>query len=100
MVVDGLAGDIGMLAGWQVEALNGVKVREDIEGPEDRRPSDAEPLRTSIGHQIRGGKGAAPRGDEIGDRAARSRAPVTGIVEGGLGGRLVSHGRQMIPSLS
>ena len=43
MMVGGLAADIGVLARRQIEPLDGSELLEDLEGPEDRRPPDAEP---------------------------------------------------------
>ena len=42
VVVGRLAADVGVLAGRQVEALDGAELREHLERPEDGGAADAE----------------------------------------------------------
>ena len=49
MVVDRLAADVGVLAGRQIDALDDAELLEDLERPEDRRPTDAEVARPRLG---------------------------------------------------
>ena len=53
MVMGRLAPDVGVLAGRQVEALDGAQVLEDLERPEDRRPADAQAARRAPPRRVR-----------------------------------------------
>ena len=99
MVVSRLAGHVGVLAGRQVEPFDQPELLEQVERPEDRRPSDPQPAGARVGDEIGGGEVAAALGDELGHRAARRRHPVPGIVQRSHERLGLSH-RQMIPSLS
>ena len=83
MVVDRLAADIGVLAGGQIDALDDAELLEDLERPEDRRPSDPEVARPRLGHDARRGEVPVPICDEAGERPARLGQPVAGLVERG-----------------
>jgi len=45
MVMGWLATDVGMLAAWQVQALDDAELGEDLERPKDGGSADAEATR-------------------------------------------------------
>ncbi len=100
VVMDRLAGDVGVLAGRQVEALDGVQIGQDVERPEDRRPADAEASGSGVGDQIGRGEVPGSRRDQLGDRPPGAGQPIAGVVEGGLQRRRLGHAGQMILSIS
>ena len=91
VVVDGLAGYVGMLTGRQVEALDRVEIGQDVERPEDRRATDAEPPLAGVRHEVGRREMPVARGDQVGDRAACLGQPVSGVVERGLDGGRCGH---------
>ena len=95
VVVGRLAADIGMLAGWQVEPLDGAELLEDLERPEDRRPADAELAGPrGLGDELGGGEVAVLVGDQRGQRPARLGQAVAGTVERGDDRGRVGHRRE------
>ena len=54
VVVLGLADDVGVLAGWQVDPLDDAELLEQLQGAEHGGPADARSLRVSVGHEVRG----------------------------------------------
>jgi len=91
VVMDGLAGDVGVLAGRQVEAFDGMEVDQDVEGAEDRRSTDAEAPRAHVRDEVGRCEMPLARGDQLGDRAACVGQPVPGVVECGLDGCRSGH---------
>ena len=87
MVVAGLAGDVGMVATGQVNALDRSQLDEHLKGPEHRRPANAQPPRPRIGEQVRGREVAVPSGDEVRHGAPGPGQPVAGSAEGEFGWR-------------
>ena len=81
VVMDRLAGDVRVLAGRQVDALDGMQLGQDVERPEDRRPADAEPVGPGVGDEIGGGEVPVPVGDERRDRPPRAGQAIAGVVE-------------------
>lgn len=83
VVMGRLAGDVGMPAGGQLEPLDEAEFGEQVEGPEDRRPSDPEPLRARLGDELGGREMTRLRGDQRRHGAPRLGGSVARAVEGG-----------------
>lgn len=81
VVVRRLTDDVGMLAGWQVQPLDGARFREDLERPEDRRPADPEALRPGASDELGGREMTLLICDQEGKRSARLRQAVAGAIE-------------------
>ena len=99
VVVDRLAGNVGVLTGRQIEPLDRTQIGEQVEGPEDRGSPDAEPLHPGVDHEIRRREVAGLVRDQPGHRPPWLGQAVTRTVEGVDQGRRITHG-QMIHSLS
>ena len=82
VVVGRLAGDVGVLARRQVEALHGAEFLEQVERAEDRRPADPEPSAPGVGDEVCRGERPRTRRDEFRDDPPRSGHPVPRVVEG------------------
>ena len=95
MVVDRLAADVGVLAGGQIDALDDAELLEDLERPEDRRPTDPEVARPRLGHDARSREVPVLVGDKAGERPPRLGQPVAGLVERGHECGRVAHGRML-----
>ena len=81
VVVDRVAGDVGVVAARQVDALHEAQRREQVERPEDRRPADVQPAPPGVLDQLGRGEVPVSCGDQPGDGAARLGQPVAGAVE-------------------
>jgi hypothetical protein len=81
VVVGGRARDVRVLAGREIEALDNVKLRQEIERPEERRPTDPESPAARGRLELGRGEVAVVFGDEIGDREARRGKPIAGSLE-------------------
>jgi hypothetical protein len=84
VMVNGLAGDVGVLTGRQIESFDGVQVGQDVQGPEDRRPADAEAPSMGVCDQIGRGERTVLRSDEVGDGLPGAGSAISGVVEGSL----------------
>ena len=94
VVMDGFACHVGVLATRQVQPLDRSKVGQDIERPEDRGPSDAEPARARRIDEVGRGEMAFPTDDEVHDRASGGRGSIPGTTQRRVdGGRRPVHGR-------
>lgn len=82
---------VGMFATGQVDPLHGVYLGEQVERPEDRRPTDPESTLAGVGHEIGGGEVCRPSRDQLGDRAPGIRRSIAGVVESGADGTRVGH---------
>ena len=71
VVVGRLAGDVGVLAGWQVQALDEAELEQHVECPEDGRPADAEVRAGARVDQVGRREVAVLVGDERRHRAPR-----------------------------
>ena len=91
MVVRGLAGDVGVLAGREIEPLDGVQVGKDVERPEDGGPTDPQTPGSRVRDEIGRGEGSVPSRDEIRDRTPSARPPIAGVAERGLHGLGLCH---------
>ena len=81
MVVDGIAADVCVLAGRQVEALDRSETLEDLERPEDRRAADAETPRLCLGDELGCREVACLVGDDRGKGPSWLGQAVAGAVE-------------------
>jgi hypothetical protein len=68
VMVAGVAANVRMLAVWQVQTLHGLEIGEDLQSPEDGRPSGTEAPPPSVGDQIGRVKRAIAAHDELDDR--------------------------------
>ena len=100
VVMRGFTRHVGMFATGQVDPLDGVYLGEQIECPEDRRPSDPESTPSRVGHEIGGGEVRRPSRDQLCDRAPGIGRSIAGVVECGADGQGSGHLGKMIPSLS
>ena len=91
VVVGRLAGDVGVLAGGQVEALDEAELEQHVERPEDRRPADAQVAGRGRLDQVGRREVARLVGDERGDRPPRLGHAVLAALEGGEQGDDVDH---------
>ena len=96
MVVSGCAGNVGVLTGWEVDALDDAELRKQVEGPEERRPADAEPSVARGRLELRRREVAIAVGDQRGDGPSRGGDPVASLADRGDDGILVDH-RRMVP---
>lgn len=92
VVVAGLAGHVGVLAGRQVDALDEVEVGQHLEGPEDGRAPDGETTFTGRIDEIRRREVTGAIGDELCHGAARLGHAVITAVQGGKEGEGIDHG--------
>jgi hypothetical protein len=92
VVVGHLARDVCVVAARQVEPLHGTKAGEDVQGPEDRRPPDPEPLQARLGDQVRRREMGGLIGDQLGDGPPRLRQAVALTFEGDEQGIGSDHG--------
>lgn len=76
------AGDVGVLAGGQVEPLQGALVGQQVERPEDGRPPDPDPVGAGVSDQVGRSEVARATSNEV-----RKDTPWCGIA----GGRSGSH---------
>lgn len=81
MVVDGIAADVCVLAGRQVEALDRAETLEDLERPEDRRAADPEASSPCLGDELGSREVACLIGDERGESPAWFGQAVARAVE-------------------
>jgi hypothetical protein len=82
MVVTGwLAGHVGVLSREQVEALENVELREEVQGAEDRGTADAQPAGPGVSHEVRRGEVTFAGYDELRHGATGPGKPVSGAVE-------------------
>jgi hypothetical protein len=95
VMVGGRACDIRVLAAGQVEALEDAELREEIEGPEECRPADAQSAVPCDRLEIRSGEMAVGLGDQARDSAPWCSEPMAGQVEGAQDGVARDH-RQML----
>ena len=86
-----VARDIGVLAGRQVQSFDRLDLDQEVERPEDRRPSEAEAAATRLDDEIRGREVPVLLGDESGDGTPRFRSPVAGLLKRSKDGRGVHH---------
>ena len=73
VVMGGFAGDVGVFAGRQVEALDRPQLGQDVERPEDRRAADPQPAGAGVRDQVGRGEVAIAAGDQVHDGPSRSR---------------------------
>jgi len=83
VVVRPLAGDVGVLAGRQVQALDGAELLEDLERPEDRRSPDVESSGPCLDEELAGREMPITVRDQPGQPPAWLGQPVAGAIEGG-----------------
>lgn len=100
VVMGGLASDVSVLPARQIQAFDGPEVEQELERAEDRRAADGDAAAPGVGRQVGGGEVAVAVGDELGDRPARRRDPMTCAVQGGEEGGGISHDPAMILSLT
>jgi hypothetical protein len=81
MVMRPLAGDVGMVAAGQVDALDSTDRLERLERAEHRCPSDAQPPLAGRRHELGGREVAGLVRDERRKCTARLRHPEAGSVE-------------------
>lgn len=101
MVVDGLAGDVRVLAGGQVEALEQAQLGEQLESAEDGSAADRLRPAAGVFEQVSGGEGARATVEQLGHPTARARDPMTRRLESThewlwRWSKRADHGRQMI----
>jgi hypothetical protein len=89
-----------VLATREIDPLYRMHLGEQIEGPEDRRPTDPESTPSRVGHEIRSREMRRPSRDQLRDGAPGIGRSIAGVVEGGADRQGIGHDRQMIPSLS
>jgi hypothetical protein len=94
-----LAGDVGVLARRQVEALYETQVREQLQGSEHGRTPDRRAPVRRIVDEVAGREVAGALRDQLGNSAARLRAADAGLREG-LHERMDIDHAVMIPSLN
>lgn len=105
MVMERLAGDVGVLAARKVDALERVELGIQLESPEDRGSPYAQPLRARVAQQIGCREMALAVRDQLGHSAARGGDPVARTGQGGhewlqgFGVLVLADHRQMILSL-
>jgi hypothetical protein len=92
VVMDGLAGHVGVLAAGQVEALDRAEVGQHIERAEDRGAADTEASLAGVRYQVGRREMPVASCDQVGDRAASLGESVSGVIEGVLDGDGLSHG--------
>jgi hypothetical protein len=100
VVVGRLACHVGVLATRQIDPLDGVQIGEQVEGPEDGCPTDAESTSSRIGHEVGRREVGGPSRDQLRDRSPCVGRSIAGAAECGADGHGIGHGRQMILSLS
>lgn len=82
MVMAGLARNVGVLTGGQIEALEDIEPGEQVERAEDRGAAESQPPNPRIADQVSCREMALARADELNDGAARFGQPVPGAVKG------------------
>ena len=87
----GLAGDVGVLAVRQVDALHHTDLGQHVQRSEDGRPADPEASCAGLLDDVRGREVTGLTGDQGRDLAARFRHPVSGAFESGEEGCGVDH---------
>ena len=93
VVMDGVAGDIGVVAAGEVDALDRPQLGQDVERPKDRGASDALALARRVVDEVRCREMALPTGDQVDDRTPGGRRAIAGPAEGRIdGGRVRVHG--------
>jgi hypothetical protein len=92
VMVASLAGDVGVLARWQVQALDESQALEGLQCPEHRGPPHAQPPPTSGRDEVGGGEVAVLFGDQLSQRPSRSGAAEAGSVERNEDRGRVAHG--------
>jgi hypothetical protein len=93
VVMRRLAGDVGMLARGQVDALDEVELGKQVEGAEDGRPADGQALDPGCSHEIGCREVAIPIGDQPGHGAARLGHPMRAAIQGDQQGLHLHHVR-------
>jgi nicotinamidase/pyrazinamidase len=83
MVMGGLAGDIGVLTGRQVDAFERLELGEQVERAKDRRPTYRQPSSASVGQQVGRREVALALRDQIGDRPPGAGHTVAGTRQRG-----------------
>ncbi len=81
VMVGGFAADVGMFAGWQIEPLESLQLREQVERAEYRRPADPDAPLPCVLDQVRGREVPFLSGDQIGHAAPGVGESVAGTVE-------------------
>jgi hypothetical protein len=82
VVMRRLADHVGMLAGREIETLDGTESLQDLERAEDRGPPDAESPGASGGDKLGCREMTGLVSDQDGQGATRLRQTVAGAVEG------------------
>lgn len=77
------ADDVGVLAGGQVEPLEGVEVGEQVECTEERRPPDAHATGTHVVQKLSGGEVSLPFADQLGNGTPRLGQAMAGPLQDG-----------------
>ena len=97
MVVNGLAADIGVPTGREVDPLDDTEGGEQVQRPEDRRPTDPKVALAGVLDELGGGEVAVMAGDQLGHLPARLGEPIAGSIEGQDEGAGVVHRDRDLP---
>src|SRR5438093_6918867 len=81
MVVCGFTGDESVLAGGQIDPLDDAELRQRIQRPEDRRPTQPQMTPPRGIEKVVGGEVALASGNEAGQRAPWRGQPVAAMLE-------------------
>ena len=82
VVVRSIANDVGVLAVWEVESLDGLQLNENLEGPEDRCAANPKTAAPGGCHEFRGREVAILIRDQHRQGAPGLGQPIAGLVEG------------------
>ena len=82
MVMLRQAGDVGVIAGRQVDPLEDLELGEELERTEDGRPADTQIPGSGILDEVTGREVACARCDQLGYHATRLGQAVAGATHG------------------
>lgn len=82
VVMDGVAGDVRVVAARQVDPLDRSQLGQDVERPEDGGASDAEATVVCVVDEVGRREMAVPARDQVHDRTAGGRRSIAGATEG------------------
>ena len=81
MMVRPLAYDVGVLATWKVQPLDGAKCLQHLQRPEYRRATDPETSGARVVDELAGGEVAISVRNQLGQCAPRFGQAITSTVE-------------------
>lgn len=98
VVMGGLAGDVRVLAGGEVDPLNDAQLGENVQCAEDRGAADTKSALARILREVGGGEVTRSRREQGGHGTPRTGQPIAGVRDSGDDWLGITHA-QMILSL-